>query len=79
MESRTVLGGDAEFRKLEAKAGTLVLMYGNLIHASEANDSEQSRIAFKFGVVEGNLPWPADTSPQPAEGETELEKLECKF
>ena len=67
--------GTFEFEKLEVKAGTLVLMHGNLMHASEANLSDESRVAFNFGVVEGALPWLADNYLQPPEGEMEFERL----
>ena len=67
------------FKKLEVRAGTLVLMHGNLIHASEANRSSKGRLAYNFGVVEGSLPWLADNFLQPADGETEFEKLEPKI
>ncbi|KAL8712553.1 MAG: hypothetical protein Q9225_006914 [Loekoesia sp. 1 TL-2023] len=62
-------------KKLEVKAGTLILMHGNLVHASEKNDSANSRIAYNFGLVEGSLPWKADNYLQPYDGETEFESL----
>jgi phytanoyl-CoA hydroxylase len=67
--------GDFVFRKLEVKAGGLVLMHSNLVHTSEANRSEKSRVAFNFGVVEGTREWLADNYLQPYEGETEFEAL----
>ncbi|KAJ8115541.1 hypothetical protein OPT61_g2825 [Boeremia exigua] len=71
-------GDDAHgFRKLSVKAGTLVLMHGNLIHTSEANRSANSRIAFNFGVVEGTHAWLEDNYLQPYEGESEFEKLQA--
>jgi ectoine hydroxylase-related dioxygenase (phytanoyl-CoA dioxygenase family) len=33
-------------KKLKVKARTLILMYGNLLHTSEANRSKKSRVAF---------------------------------
>ncbi|ESZ96964.1 hypothetical protein SBOR_2646 [Sclerotinia borealis F-4128] len=67
--------GELEYRKLEVQAGTLVLMHGNLMHTSDANGSSKSRVAFNFGVVEGEHDWLGDNYLQPYEGETEFEKL----
>jgi phytanoyl-CoA hydroxylase len=67
--------GEFVFKKLEVKAGSLVLMHGNLLHTSAANHSDQSRVAFNFGVVEGGLEWKEDNYLQPYDGETEFEKL----
>ncbi|KAF2029934.1 hypothetical protein EK21DRAFT_112413 [Setomelanomma holmii] len=67
--------GDCEYKNVEAKAGTLVLMHGNLINTSEANCSTISPVAFNFGIVEGTHPWREDNYLQPYEGETEIEKL----
>ncbi|KAF7939028.1 uncharacterized protein EAE98_001364 [Botrytis deweyae] len=67
--------GEFEYKKLEVKAGTLILMHGNLMHKSEANRSSKSRVAFNFGVVEGEHGWLEDNYLQPYEGATEFEKL----
>ncbi|KAF9691649.1 hypothetical protein EKO04_010520 [Ascochyta lentis] len=67
--------GGLVFKELEVKAGTLVLMHGNLMHTSAANTSGKSRVAFNFGVVEGGLEWKEDNYLQPYEGTTEFEKL----
>ncbi|TGO24910.1 hypothetical protein BPAE_0092g00290 [Botrytis paeoniae] len=67
--------GEFEYKKLEVKAGTLILMHGNLMHKSEANQSSKSRVAFNFGVVEGEHGWLEDNYLQPYEGTTEFEKL----
>ncbi|TGO83900.1 hypothetical protein BPOR_0577g00020 [Botrytis porri] len=67
--------GEFEYKKLEVKAGTLILMHGNLMHKSEANQSRKSRVAFNFGVVEGEHAWLQDNYLQPYEGTTEFEKL----
>ncbi|KAF7888093.1 uncharacterized protein EAF02_002634 [Botrytis sinoallii] len=67
--------GEFEYKKLEVKAGTLILMHGNLMHKSEANRSSKSRVAFNFGVVEGEHGWLEDNYLQPYEGTTEFEKL----
>jgi ectoine hydroxylase-related dioxygenase (phytanoyl-CoA dioxygenase family) len=67
--------GEFKFKELEVKAGSLVLMHGNLMHTSAANQSNKSRVAFHFGLVEGVLEWREDNYLQPADGETEFEKL----
>ncbi|CAD6442064.1 1c08cbc8-c040-42e5-b710-4f606c38871c [Sclerotinia trifoliorum] len=67
--------GEFVYEKLEVEAGTLILMHGNLMHTSEANKSTKSRVAFNFGVVEGELEWLEDNYLQPYEGSTEFEKL----
>ncbi|TEY58706.1 hypothetical protein BOTCAL_0202g00090 [Botryotinia calthae] len=67
--------GGFEYKNLEVKAGTLILMHGNLMHTSEANQSSKSRVAFNFGVVEGEHGWLEDNYLQPYEGTTEFEKL----
>lgn len=67
--------GELVYKQLEVKAGSLVLMHGNLMHTSAANRSGKSRVAFNFGVVEGGLEWKKDNYLQPYEGETEFEKL----
>ncbi|RAL68259.1 hypothetical protein DID88_008959 [Monilinia fructigena] len=70
--------GELQYKKLEVKAGSLVLMHGNLMHTSEANHSSKSRVVFNFNVVEGELDWLADNYLQPYEGEMEFEKLNVK-
>lgn len=42
-----------EYEPVEVKAGTLVLLHGNLLHKSERNVSEKGRIAYTFHVIEG--------------------------
>jgi phytanoyl-CoA hydroxylase len=44
-EERYVLG--------EVKAGTLVLIHGNLLHKSEKNLSQKGRIIYTFHIIEG--------------------------
>ncbi|KAJ8109241.1 hypothetical protein OPT61_g7608 [Boeremia exigua] len=63
------------YKMIEVKAGTLVLMHGNLMHTSAANKSRKSRVAFNFSVVEGGLGWLEDNYLQPYQGYTEFEKL----
>lgn len=42
---------------LEAKAGTVILLHGDLIHWSEQNRSEKSRHAYTLHIVEGDYKW----------------------
>lgn len=42
-----------EYRLEEVKAGSLVLIHGNLLHKSEKNTSEKGRIIYTFHVIEG--------------------------
>lgn len=39
----------------EVKAGTLVLIHGNLLHKSEKNLSGKSRFIYTFHVIEGEI------------------------
>jgi phytanoyl-CoA hydroxylase len=43
-----------EYKLGEVKAGTLVLIHGNLLHKSEKNTSEKGRIIYTFHVIEGD-------------------------
>ncbi len=36
----------------EVKAGTLVLIHGNLLHKSERNTSQKGRIIYTFHIIE---------------------------
>lgn len=38
----------------EVKAGTLILIHGNLLHKSEKNISQKGRIAYTFHVIEAD-------------------------
>jgi phytanoyl-CoA hydroxylase len=38
----------------EVKAGTLVLIHGNILHKSEKNTSGKSRNIYTFHVIEGD-------------------------
>ena len=42
---------------LEAKAGTVILLHGNLVHWSSQNYSEYSRHAYTLHVVDGDYKW----------------------
>ena len=39
---------------LEASAGTMILLHGNLVHCSYENTSPKSRHAFTMHVIEGD-------------------------
>ncbi|KAI0164385.1 phytanoyl-CoA dioxygenase [Hypoxylon sp. FL1284] len=43
----------AEYKMGEVKAGSLVLIHGNLLHKSEKNLSQKGRIIYTFHVIEG--------------------------
>ncbi|CZR60463.1 related to peroxisomal phytanoyl-CoA hydroxylase [Phialocephala subalpina] len=47
-------GEEAEYVLGEVKAGTLVLIHGNLLHKSEKNTSQKGRIIYTFHCIEGN-------------------------
>ncbi|KAI4229277.1 MAG: hypothetical protein L6R36_001025 [Xanthoria steineri] len=69
-------GGDArtgeyEYEALEVKKGTLILFHGNLMHRSEANKSEKSRMAYTFSVIDGRAECPEDSYVKPAGGDLE--------
>ncbi len=44
---------EGEYRMGEVKAGSLVLIHGNLLHKSERNTSDKGRIIYTFHVIEG--------------------------
>lgn len=47
------LGGEEKYELGEVKAGTLVLIHGNLLHKSEKNLSGKSRFIYTFHCIEG--------------------------
>lgn len=49
------VGGESEgeYKLGEVKAGTLVLIHGNLLHKSEKNVSKKGRMIYTFHVIEG--------------------------
>ena len=49
----------------EVKAGTLVLIHGNLLHKSEKNLSEKSRFIYTFHVIEGEHEYDSKNWLQP--------------
>ena len=44
---------DEEYTLAEVKAGTLVLIHGNILHKSETNRSASSRFIYTFHLIEG--------------------------
>jgi phytanoyl-CoA hydroxylase len=46
-------GDDEEYELGGVKAGTLVLIHGNLLHKSEKNLSQKGRMIYTFHVIEG--------------------------
>jgi phytanoyl-CoA hydroxylase len=51
-EDQSEMEGDYELG--EVKAGSLVLIHGNLLHKSEKNTSSKGRIIYTFHVIEGD-------------------------
>lgn len=45
---------EGEYQFGEVKAGSLVLIHGNLLHKSEKNVSQKGRIIYTFHVIEGD-------------------------
>jgi ectoine hydroxylase-related dioxygenase (phytanoyl-CoA dioxygenase family) len=45
---------DEEYVPGEVKAGSLVLIHGNLLHKSEKNTSQKGRIIYTFHIIEGD-------------------------
>ncbi len=45
---------DGRYVLAEVKAGTLVLIHGNLLHKSEKNLSQKGRIIYTFHIIEGD-------------------------
>ncbi|KAI9736478.1 MAG: hypothetical protein M1818_005988 [Claussenomyces sp. TS43310] len=46
--------GQGDYELGEVKAGSLVLIHGNLLHKSEKNTSDKGRIIYTFHVIEGH-------------------------
>ncbi|KAJ5299931.1 Phytanoyl-CoA dioxygenase domain-containing protein 1 [Penicillium atrosanguineum] len=61
---------DEDLEILNVKAGSLVLIHGNVLHKSEKNTSPRSRFAYTFHVIEGAEGWDYDNRNwlQPPEG-----------
>ena len=60
-------GKEEVFEMGEVKAGSLVLIHGNLLHKSERNTSDKGRIIYTFHVIEGNLDYDERNWLQPPE------------
>ncbi|KAL2139643.1 hypothetical protein VTI28DRAFT_4891 [Corynascus sepedonium] len=68
-------GSGGEYVPGEVKAGSLVLIHGNLLHKSEKNTSQKGRIIYTFHVIEGGEGFKYDERnwlQPPAEGFTRL-------
>ena len=52
--------GEEDLEVLDIKAGSLVLIHGNVLHKSEKNTSPRSRFAYTFHVIEGADGWEYD-------------------
>ena len=63
--------GKYEYEALEVKKGTLILFHGNLMHRSDGNKSEKSRMAYTFSVIDGRAECPEDSYVKPAAGDLE--------
>jgi phytanoyl-CoA hydroxylase len=56
LQNGTTANGEVEEERYEVgevKAGTLVLIHGNILHKSEKNVSGKSRFIYTFHVIEG--------------------------
>lgn len=70
--------GEPEEEDLEivdVKAGSLVLIHGNVLHKSEKNTSSRSRYAYTFHVIEGAEGWEYDERNWLQPPETGFSKL----
>lgn len=66
---------DEDYIPGEVKAGSLVLIHGNILHKSEKNLSQKGRIIYTFHIIEGGVERPYDEKnwlQPPAEGFTKL-------
>ncbi|MCJ1323024.1 hypothetical protein MMC15_008375 [Xylographa vitiligo] len=59
---------EEEYTLGEVKAGTLVLIHGNLLHKSERNCSKRGRMIYTFHVIEGESTYDERNWLQPPEG-----------
>lgn len=53
-------GSDSDAEVLTVKAGSLVLIHGNVLHSSEKNTSPKSRYAYTFHVIDNGDGWEYD-------------------
>ncbi|KAK8218503.1 hypothetical protein IWZ01DRAFT_563911 [Phyllosticta capitalensis] len=63
----TDIQSDVEYTMGEVKAGTLVLIHGNVLHKSEKNLSGKSRFIYTFHVIEGQKEYDERNWLQPPE------------
>lgn len=76
VEDEGEMDGDEEYELGEVKAGTLVLIHGNLLHKSERNLSGRSRFIYTFHVIEGENDYDSRNWLQPPEkGFTKLYEI----
>jgi len=61
-------GEEGEYTLAEVKAGSLVLIHGNLLHKSKKNTSAKGRIIYTFHVIEGEARYDERNWLQPPEG-----------
>ena len=61
-------GQEEKYDLGEVKAGSLVLIHGNLLHKSERNTSGKSRLIYTFHVIEGENEYDKRNWLQPPEG-----------
>jgi hypothetical protein len=54
LEPKNSISSDETYEPGEVKAGTLVLIHGNILHKSEKNTSSRGRIIYTFHVIEGD-------------------------
>ncbi|KAL8948965.1 MAG: hypothetical protein Q9222_004887 [Ikaeria aurantiellina] len=66
-ERKAQEGEEEEYTMGEVKAGTLVLIHGNLLHQSEKNLSGKSRFIYTFHVIEGEEEYDGRNWLQPPE------------
>ncbi len=62
----------------EVKAGSLVLIHGNILHKSEKNTSQKGRIIYTFHLIEGNEHFDEKNWLQIPGGPTAFTKLDGK-
>ena len=60
-------GHEEKYDLGEVKAGSLVLIHGNLLHKSERNSSSRSRLIYTFHVIEGENEYDKRNWLQPPE------------
>ncbi|SMR41915.1 unnamed protein product [Zymoseptoria tritici ST99CH_1E4] len=66
-EEQLEAGKEEEYTLGEVKAGTLVLIHGNLLHKSERNTSLKGRMIYTFHMIEGGAQYDERNWLQPPE------------